>query len=413
MSRAPYKTITKKEDVDFILSLNEDTLTESVFHEIFADFGDGPRFNPYDAIRIPPKTYGRDGKRNLAAIDTTIGRWIFNRYVIERDLLDIFGYVNDVLDKKGVSNLNSQLSYAVLEDRATVDQLKSFINKLQKIMPFVSEISPSTSMKMLLCSGPIEKEKQRLYKTKYKERIDAGDAAAAEDMTNELLDYARQYLGDDESLDTYNSGAGSSFDNNFKNMYVMKGAIKDPDPLKGYNIMLSNYVDGIKAEEYSDFAKSLAAGPYSRAKKTEDGGYWEKLFLPAYADIVLGEPGSDCGTKRTITITITKDNIDNVMYNYVVEGSRLVEITSQNRDSYIGKTVKMRFSSLCESETICNKCAGNLYYRIGIRNIGTAVPQIASILKNICMKNFHDSVVRTTEMDPMKAFNITDPSTKI
>ena len=280
-------------------------------------------------------------------------------------------------------------------------------------MPFVSEISPSTTVKMLLCSGPIEKEKKRLYETKYKERIDAGDATAAEDMSNELLAFARDYLGDDESLDLYNSGSNVSFDNNFKNMYVMKGAIKDPDPLKGYNIMLSNYVDGIKAEEYSDFAKSLAAGPYSRAKKTENGGYWEKLFLPAYSDMVLGEPGSDCGTKRTITVTLTDKNIDNLMYNYMVEGSRLVELTSQNRDKYLGKTVKMRFSSLCESETICNKCAGNLFYRIGIKNIGTAVPQIASILKNICMKNFHDSVVRTSEMDPMKAFNVTDVNTKI
>lgn len=408
-----HKNITKKEDVEFLLSLNEDNLTESMLHEIFADFGDGPRFNPFDTITIPAKAYGRDGKRNLKPIETTVGRWVFNRYVVERDLLDELGYVNETLSKKGVGEINSRLSYALLEDRITVDQLKTFINKLQKLMPLVSEISPSTSMKMLLCSTAIEKEKQRLYKTKYKEKIDAGDANAAEDMSNELLQYARDYLGDDQSLDAYNSGAGGSFDNNFKNMYVMKGAIKDPDPLKGYDIMLSNYVDGIKAEEYAVFAKSLAAGPYARAKKTEDGGYWEKLFLPAYADIILGPPNSDCGTKRFITITITKDNIENLMYNYVIEGSKLVEITSQNKDSYVGKTVKMRFSSLCESEQICNKCAGNLYYRIGIRNIGTSIPQIASILKNICMKNFHDSVVRTSEMDPMKAFNITDKNTKI
>ena len=38
------------------------------------------------------------------------------------------------------------------------------------------------------------------------------------------------------------------------------------------------------------------------------------------------------------------------MYSYIVEGSRLVELTSDNRDSYIGKTVKFRYSGLCESE---------------------------------------------------------------
>lgn len=407
------RLITKKEDLDYIASLNEDNLTESVMYELFSDFGNGPRFNPYDEITMPAGSYGIKGKYNLKPITTTVGIWVFNKIIIERELINEFGYINKTLSKKGLSEINNQLSYAVLEDRVTVDQMKHFVNKCQRFMPFLSELAPSTSMKMLLCSGPIEKEKQRLYKTKYKEKIDAGDPNAAEDMSNELLKFAEEYLGDDESLDMYKAGSGSTFDNNFKNLYVMKGAIKDTDPLKGYNIMLSNYVDGISAEEYPDFAKSLAAGPYARAKKTEDGGYWEKLFLPAYSDIVLGPPGSDCGTKRTITIKITKDNIDSLMYNYVVEGSKLVEITSQNRENYIGKTVKMRFSSLCESETICNKCAGNLFYRIGIKNIGTAVPQIASILKNICMKNFHDSVVRTSEMDPMKAFSIDDPNTKI
>ena len=37
----------------------------------------------------------------------------------------------------------------------------------------------------------------------------------------------------------------------------MKGATKDPDPLKGYNVIMSSYMDGIAKEEYSDFARSL------------------------------------------------------------------------------------------------------------------------------------------------------------
>lgn len=406
------KEVLKKEDLDFILSLKESDITESLVYEMFGDFGNGPKYNPFDSIQIPPKTYGREKHMNLTPIDTTIGLWVFNRYFIENDFLDEIGYVNEVLGKKGIGGLNKKLSYALLEDRITLDQLKRFINKLQKFMPFVYILSPSVTEKMLLSSGPISKKKEELYKKKYKERIDNGDYLAAEDLSNELLDYARELLKDDESMDGFDSKVSGDFDNNFKNMYVMKGAVKDTDPLKGYNIIMSNYMDGIEAKEYSNFAKSLAAGPYSRAKKTEVGGFWEKLFLPAYSDIVLDVPGSDCGTKRTITITITNDNIDSVMYCYVVEGSKLIEITSQNRDSFIGKTVKMRFSSLCEHEKICNKCAGNLFYRVGIKNIGTAIPQIGSILKNICMKAFHDSVVRTSEMDPMKAFSIDEDDIK-
>ena len=93
-----------------------------------------------------------------------------------------------------------------------------------------------------------------------------------------------------------------------------------------------------------------------------------------------------------------------LMYSYIVEGSKLVRLDSTNMDKYKGKTVKMRFSSLCRSERICNKCAGDLYYLLGVENIGTATPQLASAVKNIFMSSFHDSVEKFTQMDAMEAF---------
>lgn len=397
--------ITSQKDIDFLLSLNEDTITESTIFDMFGEFDGKIKYNPYDTFEVPKKAYGNDKVKNLEPFITTVGLWVFNRYFIEPHLVEELGYVNDTLSKKKLNQINSDLSYALLEDRITLDDLKDYINKCQKFMPYVSVLTPNHTMKMLLCSSAMNKKKAELYK-KYKEGIDAGDPVIAEKMSNELLDYAREYLDGDESMDQYNSGATGSFDNNFKNMFLMKGATKDPDPLKGYNVIQSSYVDGISKEEYSDFAKSLTAGPYARAKKTEVGGYWEKLFLPAYSHIQLDKAGSDCGTDRTVTVNVTKDNIASIMYCYVKEGSKLTEITSQNKDKFIGKTVQIRFSSMCKHEKICNKCAGNLYYRMGITNIGVAVPQIASVLKNICMKGFHDSTVRTSEMDPMRAFSV-------
>ncbi len=66
----------------------------------------------------------------------------------------------------------------------------------------------------------------------------------------------------------------------------------------------------------------------------------------------------------------------------------------------------MRFASVCEAKdgTICNHCAGNLFYKLGIANVGAAMPQVASKLKLIAMKAFHDSQVVMTKMDPDKAF---------
>ena len=402
------RTITNKNDIDFLLNIKEEDITFSFIMDTFGELDGKRRFNPYDIITIPENSYGPEGKRNKNSFVTTVGIWIFNKYFIEKDLFDILHYVNENLTKKGLSKINGILSNALLEGKITIEVLSKYLLKQQKVMPYVSILSPNYTDKMLTCTKVINKKKEELIK-KYSKEIEEGDEKIANLMEKELLDYALEYLKDDPSLDIFLSGAAGDIPNNFKNTFVMKGAIKNPDPTakKKYDIATSNYIDGIKPEEYTLFANSLSAGPYARAVKTQSGGYLEKLFISAYQHITLDPPGSDCGTNLFITVTLTPSNVNMYMYSYIIDRGNLVELTSDNKSKYIGKTVKMRFSSMCKSKTgICNKCAGNLFYRIGITNIGAATPKIPSTLKNISMKSFHDSVVKPHEMNINRAFGV-------
>ena len=401
------RVITSKEDIEkFINMTEEECFRKSIIMDLFGTFKGKSKYNPYDIITIPPGVYGPEGNKNTNSFNTTIGLWIFNRGFIEKDFFDLFGYINETINKKNLGKINKKLSYALLEDKITLEQLKYYIKKCQKFMPFVSILSPAYSMKMLLVTKVINKRKAELMK-KYEKEIAAADEQTIVKIQDELMDLAMKELKDDPSMDMYLSGARGSLGNQFKNIFLMKGLCKDPDPLKGYNVIMSNQIDGVSQDEYAKLANTLAEGPYARAKKTEVGGYWEKLFLSAYQCLVLGPKDSDCGTKRTITVSLNKDNINLYMYSYIVEGSRLVELNSENMDYYTGKTVKMRFSSLCEHKGgFCNKCAGNLYYRIGVQNIGVTTPQLMSKLKNLFMKKFHATQATFYEMDPMKAFDM-------
>ena len=409
MASRKAKQITNQKDIDYIIGIDEEDITTSFIMDLFGEFDGKRRFNPYDEIEIPVGAYGAvKGKPNKNPIYTTIGIFIFNKYFIEHDLIDIFGYINQNIDDDMFSKINSRLSSALIEDDITVPVLKRYLMKTQKVMPYVSILAPNYTEKMLTCSKAINKKKEELMK-KYKDGIEKGDPATATKIEKELLDFAKEYMGDDPSMDLFISGARGSIGNNFKNMFVLKGAIKNPDPnaKQKYNIAMSNYIDGISPQEYSLFANSLAAGPFARAKKTEIGGYLEKLFLYSYQHVRMDEPGSDCGTKRYKTVTLTSKNIKNWMYSFMIEGSKLVELTSKNADKYIGKTVKFRFSSLCEDKNpgcICNMCGGNLPYRRGVLNVGIETTQIASTLKNKSMKSFHDSVEKMHVMDINKAF---------
>lgn len=390
------------DDLKYLLNLsNEDCLKTSVFMKNFADFKNKKRkFNLYDIMKVPKGCY-HENKNDFI---TTVGRWFFNKAVIDyNELFPIFGYINQNFDKKCYKKMNSKLGYAILEGRATVQQLKGMIQSMQKFMPYSSVICPTTSEAFLNTAKMIEPKKKELLK-KYKDAIDNNDAYQYNNLEKELINYALDQLKDDEAMDTINSGAGATIHNEFKNMYLTKGAQKNPDPTKPFNIITSCFANGMSKEDYPKICNSLAAGPYARACKTADGGYSEKLFLSAFQDLVLDKKGTDCGTKRTIEVTLDNTYLPLLMYSYIVDNGKLVRLDSTTMDKYKGKKVKVRFSSMCEHEKICNKCAGDLFYMLNTPNVGVITPQLAACVKVISMKAFHDSTDTYQQMNVMKAF---------
>lgn len=266
------KQITSKEDIEYIRNIKEEDITTSFIMELFGNFNGKCRFQPFDTIIIPPDSFGPPGKRNKKPCYTTVGIYVYNKFFFENDLFDVIGYVNENIDKKKFNKINEKLSYALIEDKITLDQMKLYLKKTQKIMPYCNIISPGYTEKMLTSTQVINKKKAELMK-KYGEELEKGNAEACSRMEKELLDFASEYLKDDPSMDMFLSGARGSYDNNFKNMFIMKGATKNPDPnaKQQYNIITSNYIDGVSKEEYSKLCNSLAAGPYSRSRKTSFG----------------------------------------------------------------------------------------------------------------------------------------------
>ena len=397
------KRITNPKDIEYLLAITEDECTKLSFAmDMFGEFNDTRRFQPYDLVDIPVGSYGPEGNKNSNIIKTTVGIWVFNKAFIEQDLFELFGYINEPITSKMFKKINKQVSYAVVEDKVPLDALKRLITKTEKFQPYCNILSASITENMMSIPKAISKKKQELLK-KYEKELDEHDPVVSQKIEQELIKDCKEMLKDDPSIDMINSGAKIDWNNNFKNMFVMKGASKNPDPLNPngeYTVIKSDLTTGIKPDEYAAFSDSLAFGPYARAKKTADGGAWEKIFVKALEHLTVLEEGSDCGTKRYKEILLTGDNIDDWMYSYIVEGSRLVELTSDNRDSYIGKKVKLRYSGLCESEKgICNKCAGNLFTRLGIKNVGVASYVIPAKIKLKSMKNFHDSTVKTFDME--------------
>lgn len=399
------KHIQKPSDVEEILALTHERACEkSLIMDWFADYGDGPRFNTYDTIDIPKGYYGSH-KKNKNEFKTTIGLWVFNKSFIE-PFSYYLGYINEPITNDVYSDINRTLSYALLEDKITLDSLKDFIVQSQILMGCASAICPSHTMDVLLFTTKAEKKKKELEK-QYKEGLDNGDLSAVKSIENELISFAKEELKDTDAVDMYNSGARSSWGNNFKNMYLVKGSIRKTDG--SYDYVSSSYIEGLDPKDFAKTNDSAVGGPYSRSQKTRYGGYNEKLFTRATQHIKV-IPNTDCGTKRTIKVTLTKKNIKNWMYCYYIKSNgNIEEITSENANSLIGKTVNMRYSSLCERSKdgcICECCAGTLFRRAGIENAGLTSMVMMSSIKNRAMKAFHSSILELVEIDPNSAFSL-------
>ena len=171
MAKRIAKTITNPKDIEFLLNITEEEGTKlSFIMETFGDFNGKVRFNTYDTFTVPKGAYGPKGKKNKESFLTTVGIWVFNKVFIENELFDLYGYINQSIDKKLVGKITEKIGYAILEEKLPLSTLKDFIMKTQKFMPYVSVLANGYSMKLLTITQAISKAKKDLVRCKRSKR---------------------------------------------------------------------------------------------------------------------------------------------------------------------------------------------------------------------------------------------------
>ena len=508
------RVITNKDELEKLISITHKQASEkSTIMDLLGNFGDGPKYNPYDIIEVPANSFGglskskdpydikeaesSSKKTNKNRFTTTVGLWIFNKCFIE-PLSDILGYINHPVTMDEYEDINKVISYALLEDKISVRQLKNFIINSQIFMSCCSAIAPSHTETIFSMEEQIAKKKAELVK-KYQKELDESNLVVMKQIENELIDYAKDLLDGDESRDMYDSGARASYGNNFKNMYIMRSGIKGTD--NSVKIVTSSYIEGVDAKDFVAVNDGAVGGPFDRSRRTASGGYLERQLLGAtshlkiltsdminnnttgsnpnintgmsmdtndksnytgygvyngygsnndsdnsinnngngnntnsstttsspevfsnidasndmakeikkYAKINPVSKLVDCGTKDYIKVKLTEKNVKDWYYSYMISSNgRLIELTPDIVDKYIGQEVKMRYSALCKcgGGYICESCMGSLFKRIGIQNVGTLSTILGSSLKNKLMKRFHDNTISIYEIDIFKAFEL-------
>jgi len=385
----------------YLLSLKPEDITFDLLVDLFADTAkvvDGKaktipsRIKTHDEFDLNPGEYF-----NKEKVHTNAGLFIYNKLIVERRLSGVLGYVNTPLNKGAVEKIEDKLSNALLNDEITVNDMVEYLDRTQWLaMQFHAVVSGSFTMNTLKPNTKVVNERKRLLKEN-REKLQNGDVDAAVKIEKQLLAVADKELAGDPGLDLYKSGARGSFGNNFKNISVMKGPVFNPVTGQ-FDIVESNFMEGINKEELPIYGNAIITGAYPKAIGTAVSGYFSKQIIAALQAVVLDKIGSDCGTKGYQKITIHPGSEKDFLYRFVIEGSKLVELTDKNISSYVGKEVKMRSPMYCIGKKLCRACAGRMYEKLEIDNIGLTAARVSSTLLNLSMKKFHDSSAKITQI---------------
>lgn len=352
------------------------------------------RFHTYDKLTLNPGEYGVKEKT-----PTTIGRLVWNKVMIDWvGVRKFYPYINEVLTKKKYNSvLESTMVRHLVNDEIDTPVFRKYIDHRDWFgLQLHGLVTCAFSEATLSVPPSVTKLKEELAK-KYEKELKAGNPEVANKMEKALVAEALKSVSHDDSYDIYASGARADVDNNLKNLFCMRGGVKNP--MTGeYEIMLSSFADGIKKEDFTPAANSNVVGAYSKSCSTADSGYLAKQLMAGVQTEVIGSDGSDCGTEATLTIALREDNIGDFDGRYINDKGKVVMITDKNKNNYIGKRVKL-YSPMCcarvEHGKICNKCAGRHTNKL----IGLDSNKIATTLTNLNMKKFHDSTIRYKALD--------------
>lgn len=380
-----------------ILSTDISNIGKAFIEEMFAAYHDKETntyhpapFDPTTPVKLNKSLY----KWCKGDIITDLGTLVFNRYLLEKyNLIQFTGYWNHVIDDKGLGKLNVVINNLCLEDKITTTELGEYIDARDRLGFWcASFLGCSITPGLIQPMYDVNKRKDELFK-QHQEELNSDNPVtqikAASAIENELLGMVKTNMMQDPGWDMYASGV-NNFSNNYKTINVMRGAVFN-NVTKKYDVVESSLMEGVKKKDIPAFANSVVAGAYPSAVGTAQAGYMSKKLLALMQSSKIDpDPKSNCGTTSTIPVTIHPKYKQYFLYRYVQKNGKPTLTTLDNIDEFVGKTVQIYSPQCCLHDTICAKCSGQLFRKLGVTDVGMLTTQITQKLLNIKLKSKHD-----------------------
>ena len=339
------------------------------------------------------------GPRTESKNTCTVGQLIVYKLLLE----DVkYGLVNIPWTGKIIESILSDLSRDVISGKITIQEFKHMLNKYESFsLRMGAFINPSVDSDLLVLTPEILKRKEELIQENA-EAIKNDDLVVTSKIEKELIDMVKKEFEDNPSAEMYVSGGGGSFNNQFKTMAIMSGALPQDASFDKFKVSTRSLNEGLKKSELMYAMNTAIVGAYSRGKAPEEGGAMANESGRIFQNIFLDKFGSDCKSQEYVEILIK--NVNSYIGRTVLDGGKLVKITDENKKKYNGVKIKMRSVLTCKSKDVCSVCVGEQLYNVyGIYdkklNYGLKLNKQQHELVQKRLKLSHDTSIKFVDFD--------------
>ncbi len=338
-------------------------------------------------------------KRNITS---TYGNLLFNQMVLCYAFGDKIEYQEGSVSVKKIEKLIEKMlvsdpepGQTVEPGKITVSEYKLFNDAIFSLAGFTQLCVPSATERTMTTDPRIAERRKELLE-KYKDRLH--DPVVQAMIDKELIAMDREWINGDPLKGFYYKD--KSFNVVRKKIFLLQGA-ESGFGLQG-ELIPRSLEEGWDIQYLPAMSNALRDGSYNRGSQTMLGGEATKFNYRIFQNSSVAE--EDCGTTLGLEVKLTASNISHYIASYVITPEGPVEITDENKDTFVGKTVRMRSPIYCKTGGVnfCARCMGS---RVAAtpRAIPTYAADIGSLFMSLFMKAMHGKALVTEEWDPLEA----------
>lgn len=329
---------------------------------------------------------------------TTYGRYICNYFTTASIFGSMISYKNSEIK---ISSLEEEIGTYVLNNEIKMDQLNVYMDQTFFLGSLTEIAVPVYTRKSLTTDPNVEKRRKELL-DQYRDQLH--DPVVCSKIEDELIQMDKDYLKGDPSMGFFGS-SGKKFNVHRKRQHITVGLFENFQKEKGkYSFVEGALIDGWEKKAFPTLCNEIRRASYSRGIETAQGGVQTKYLLRIFQNLKL--ISEDCGTKRGLTVTFTKENIKDFYGCYIIQPSgKLEPLSSRNAKAYLDRTVKIRSTMFCEEKDgYCFTCAGDSYRNLDIKAIGATALELGAAFLTQSMKSMHGTKMSSFEVTDLDKF---------